>query len=781
MLNIPESVKTLFKRDGVRKNFRVHFPDGELADITNDNIVQESVKFTESLCSQDVLKFGLAEASVVEFETVGIPNMFGMTIECGIGIDLSSLTSQQISDIAEGTWDGELYYEPTENLASFQNESNRDRGKYSYSVETADLVEGTKIATGGNAFAKYVFFAKQGETYEISFEKWEENGVARSTYVGLYLGDLYDRLLSLRTGVTSSFTWTATVTGMIAVGILATRGTNIIYRLTGFQVHQQPSPKPCFRVPYGIFKVANCPRDHGAMTRRKVTAYQVDLFKKLLPFPTKSLAKSFNMSLGGLVATITQSGITEKTEATISPCLITNPSLDAGPITGGCLAAGVYRYADNYFYRHIWLCTGTTDNPMNVLNWAECTEDIIYPEGSLNYDQLESLIETIADKLLDAGIDLTKGADTSSGPTLVPIYSDNLEALKAQSAALGLNINDYPSNVSSIIKPRTTWDYYVNDNLKAGNKFLAHSYPVRMNEYNPVIGGTDSDKAFYGESYKTSSPWASHIKSLVFPKIHPTDNVFLMVYDTRSSVGTYFIKLRYEEDGIDEIQFLTEDMDVTSVRQFSVDTLAPFITMHNTGEYTSDFYAYLGGARNITSVLKNAFELYARFYKADRLGQGEAFLLDGGSPIEITPNDYSEMWWDEYDISPIGKVYVNFSESEEDTDSKISIVIGSGLSTYDMSDNKAISSLTNITGDGVKELIMENFAPNASTVLFTPVDLEMKGLPWIEAGDALEITAEDGTVVDTFALRVEINGIQDLHMIVESKGGDVIESEEDEE
>ena len=89
MLNIPESVKTLFKRDGVRKNFRVHFPNGELSDITNENVVQESVKFTESLCSQDVLKFGLTEASVIEFETVGIGNMYGMTIECGIEIDLS--------------------------------------------------------------------------------------------------------------------------------------------------------------------------------------------------------------------------------------------------------------------------------------------------------------------------------------------------------------------------------------------------------------------------------------------------------------------------------------------------------------------------------------------------------------------------------------------------------------------------------------------------------------------------------------------------------------------
>ena len=38
MLNIPESVKALFRADSVHKNFRVQFPNGEFPDITNDNI-----------------------------------------------------------------------------------------------------------------------------------------------------------------------------------------------------------------------------------------------------------------------------------------------------------------------------------------------------------------------------------------------------------------------------------------------------------------------------------------------------------------------------------------------------------------------------------------------------------------------------------------------------------------------------------------------------------------------------------------------------------------------
>ena len=108
MLTIPSQIKTLYQTDGVQKNFRVHFPNGEYSDITNSDVVSESVHFTESLCSQSVFKFGLAEASVLEFETVGIGNMYGMTIEASIEIDTSSLSAAQISAIQADEGDGTL-------------------------------------------------------------------------------------------------------------------------------------------------------------------------------------------------------------------------------------------------------------------------------------------------------------------------------------------------------------------------------------------------------------------------------------------------------------------------------------------------------------------------------------------------------------------------------------------------------------------------------------------------------------------------------------------------
>ena len=76
MLNIPDEIKALFKNGSAFKNFHVHFPNGENADLNNDDIVAESVQFTESICSKEVFQFGLSERSQIEFECVGVQNIF---------------------------------------------------------------------------------------------------------------------------------------------------------------------------------------------------------------------------------------------------------------------------------------------------------------------------------------------------------------------------------------------------------------------------------------------------------------------------------------------------------------------------------------------------------------------------------------------------------------------------------------------------------------------------------------------------------------------------------
>lgn len=96
MIQVPEAIKELYHLDTCKKNIRIHFPNGERSDICNDLIVKDTVSFTESLCSQNSLKFGLAESPVFECETVGVGNIKGATIEvfCEIYCD-STITGAE--------------------------------------------------------------------------------------------------------------------------------------------------------------------------------------------------------------------------------------------------------------------------------------------------------------------------------------------------------------------------------------------------------------------------------------------------------------------------------------------------------------------------------------------------------------------------------------------------------------------------------------------------------------------------------------------------------------
>lgn len=344
MLTIPSSVKALYYRDGVRKNFRVHFPNGEFSDITGDSV--DTVTFTESLCSQDTLTFGLAEASVLEFEAVGVDNMFGMVIDAGIEVDITSLSAADIAAIEAGTWDGTL-------------------------VKAAQ--------------------------------------------------------------------------------------SDIGY---GF-----------FRIPYGRFLVCGCPRQNGNMKRRTVTAYSLE--------------------------------------------------------------------------------------------------------------------------------------------------------------------PDYQAILSQ----------------------YAYSY------------------------------------------------------------------------------------DLT--------------------------------ATTLEDVAQGALEVNAMFLKADRLGGHEMIRLDNAAPLSVTPGDYSEAWWDEYDVDSIGTVKVAYLSSGGEETAAVSLGVGS--SVYDMTSNELLRNLENADLASVTGIITTDFAPHLAVVRYTPVELTMRGLPWLEAGDALELEAADGTIVDTYALRVETRGIQRLVSTITATGGELIE------
>ena len=188
-------------------------------------------------------------------------------------------------------------------------------------------------------------------------------------------------------------------------------------------------------------------------------------------------------------------------------------------------------------------------------------------------------------------------------------------------------------------------------------------------------------------------------------------------------------------------------------------------------------YSYVNGV-DYPSLANGCYELRGQFAKVGRGGGFEAMELSPADPIAVAPSDYSQggMWWEEFDVSPIGSVVVQV-EGANNTDSASVIRLGDGASVYDMSDNSAAGMLTANTLADITTLLSGDFATNAAKAGFTPVELTMRGWPWMEAGDALAVTSEDGVIVNTYALRIELSGIQHLTARITAQGGEIIGEE----
>lgn len=608
MLNIPSSVKALFQADGVHKNFRVHFPNGEMADITNDNVVQESVKFTESLCSQSTFKFGLAEASVLEFETVGIGNMYGMTIEASCEIDCSSLSAADKATIAAGTWDG---------------------------------------------------------------------------------------------------TW--------------------------------DSVNEVFAVPYGTFRVDSCPRDHQSMAHRQVTAYSIGLNK------TKAI---------------------------------------------GMQEAMLNRYTQYAKYnlntQEILACTVVGSDTDRLANFGFQDEDIDFSYSSTTGDNASPFyrwdgLDNDPNKF--AGIRLKSGTVLKSarfGLSGEPVCTEGIAVIDYDEQLIDSQFKPLLASLHQKYDSRA--DSFGENRLGFG---LKTPYPQMQFGYFETIGG--SSNGYTDQGLETTLKIAGGVPFTPFGGVPPEKKGYTSTpYCAIGCIpGSFVIEEIVSENGV-----ITERIDHpitvgsvtgkiwTATSSMGIDfQIAPTQTGLSVYYYVGSYNAFTG-AVSFLDILQGYIELSALFAKTDRLGGFEEIHLDNSAPVSVVPGDYTEAWWDEFDVDPIGTVTVTYKGKDEngnETENTTNIFISSGQSVYDMTSNSSLKNLASQTLADITAMVDSSFKPHASTVSFTPIELDMQGWPWLEAGDALEIEAEDGTTVETYALRIEMNGIQNLQAVITAEGGEIIE------
>lgn len=228
MPTIPEEVKALYKQNSISKRLRIHFPNGEREDITNENLEGQTFSFTERICSQSSLKFGLCEASVIEFECFGVEDIKGCKIEVYQEIDISSLMRTE-----------EYQVESTDN---------------SMVLDVSLLKPGVKLKMTFSENVRYFDFTVQYENGMMGYNY--------PTVLGGYSG--FEFTLDSDMGAVTSFSIMLEhdVTGILELP------KNLSFEF----LETEDVPFPYYRLAFGTFIVDECPRQPD-MRHRKVVAY----------------------------------------------------------------------------------------------------------------------------------------------------------------------------------------------------------------------------------------------------------------------------------------------------------------------------------------------------------------------------------------------------------------------------------------------------------------------------------------------------------------------------
>lgn len=581
MITLTSAEQAIVKSDSSVKTFKVHFPNGEIPDLTNEDIVFESVRFQESVCSEQTFRFGCAEASVIEFETVGVQNIVGMTIECSMTFTL------------------------------------------------------------------------------------EDEAVT---------------------------------------------------------------------IPYGVFVVSSCPRDHQNMTHRKVTGYSRRITNELLSsfeiFKTSLFVSDGDGYAPNLKLLLAETFGTSETSTDTEFSTLSN-----------------YRGTSTNSFQYI---LGTRYSNQYELDITVVTASSAYVNEALYSMQA----------VYDSG------------------YSDMID-----------NIFDtYPFD-----EIRTT--AVEEARSRAGFRF---SYVNSRNNNPPYFLGLESFDHIYvyfnagGNGHFT---YPLSISATLY-RVDSSSN------RTRLEGPTTYTPYTA----------LTITQHLYDLSGMNVRIVFPH-TLENRWYTGVDVYSYYNSF-SIYDLVRGWAELNGAFLKAGRDGSYYLSHLDNSAPYGLTGTDIDgSAWWDEYVIRPIGTIVYTYEDEGQQTSK---YVLSDTPSTYDMSGNYLLdnlsydiepaastSAMTDTTKiytyggnwyyyDGsawvnagtfsgmtsiVESLLDQYFVPYVGTVDFVPLDANLRGLPFLEAGDAITLTAEDGTVIDSYILAHSFDGIQYIREDIQTVQGTVIGSE----
>ena len=339
--------------------------------------------------------------------------------------------------------------------------------------------------------------------------------------------------------------------------------------------------------------------------------------------------------------------------------------------------------------------------------------------------------------------------------------------------------------------------------LAVAGKYFESNIEYALRPFVQIYDERETDEVIY-ENQFTSRTNCVSADGMIYPYIHgkksestPEDNGYFNIFIPK----TITLSIKGEAG--------TEEQQWTVANGYSADlfTVAEGIynpTLSFSRTKVADKKYNFQGKIELVKYLSSWLELNALFAKYARDGSIELINLQKNAELypseylfpseDLFPIDYENedvtseiinegeylkngLWYEEYYVKPFGKISVNYIDLEENKQTYVYQFNTDAKNIYYMEKNEILENVKMSEAD-VKLLLDTYFIPNMNDTVYTPVDLQMRGRPDIEAGDYLNIVSKEGNIF-TFVMRRTLTGIQHLVDEIEVNGDEVNEDKTD--
>lgn len=225
-------------------------------------------------------------------------------------------------------------------------------------------------------------------------------------------------------------------------------------------------------------------------------------------------------------------------------------------------------------------------------------------------------------------------------------------------------------------------------------------------------------------------------------------------------------------------------------------TPLPLVQFERT-EGDDGYFRCTDAEKNLQTAVGAIAEIQAKFVHMDRYGvlrfvgisdhfglypEETLFPSEDLYPNEnngglLTTSEYRSLWYEDYEVQPFGTVIVGYKNMGGNEEVLVYRFNRANKNVYKMKDN-FIFKTGGWKPSEIRDVLDTWFIPNLKGIRYIPAELEMVGLPYMEAGDVLSVLTKTGGI-EVFVFRRTLKGINFMTDSVEARGDELNKTDAD--